>query len=262
MHWPRGLRGSLEQQIIGWDLPPLARAFAEVPIEADSPHSWCPRCGESIGNGELTRRGCASCRGSRVPWNAFVRLGEYRTALARRVLQVKHMRWDAMGEALGQRLGMQVRLSVDEAFLRRKGLVVPVPMPWLRRLWRGSDHAESVAIGVARELGWRLVRSGSQRLGPTQTSRSRSERKRARRRFALSAGDIRRVKGRAVLVVDDVRTTGSTLKQFARLLRDAGAADIVAAALAVVPNPRRRHWSSRAVDEAGTASGQLGGQGP
>lgn len=227
---------AVEAEAIGWELPPLAIAFAELPVELDEVGAWCLRCGESVAAAEVTPRGCASCRGQRLPWRRFVRVAEYSAILATRINQVKHLRWSAMAEALGARLAEQCRSGL----VSKPDAVVSIPMPWLRRWWRGIDHGAWLAGGVARSLGIPAVPIGTQRLGPPQASRSRSERLRTSHRFAISRRQRRLVAGRRLLVVDDVRTTGATLRQFARLLREAGAAEVQVAVVAVVPNPRRR----------------------
>ena len=105
-----------------------------------------------------------------------------------------------------------------------------------RRRRRGFDPAELLARALARRMGL-PVRGGLRRLDrQPQTARSRDGR--------LAGPDLRvrraRIGGR-VLVVDDVCTTGSTLRAAAAALRSAGA-DSVAAAVATVSDklPARR----------------------
>ncbi len=105
-----------------------------------------------------------------------------------------------------------------------------------RRRRRGFDPAELLARALARRLGL-PVRSCLRRLDrQPQTARSRAGR--------LAGPDLTARKGRIggrVLVVDDVCTTGSTLRAAAAALR-AGGASSVAAAVATVSGklpPRR-----------------------
>lgn len=233
----RALR-ELEMDLLGWELPPIDIAMSEFPIRPDAVGTWCFRCGESIGIGEQTDRGCASCRGCATPLVGVVRLGEYCPPLSTRILQLKYMRWPAMARTLGIRLAQQVRASLP--LDRFPQAVVAMPMPWIRSWWRGIDHAAVIASGVASELDIPLVSPLSQRLGPTQASRSRTDRQRSSKRFhprrrgSVSLQDVGRV-----LLVDDVRTTGASLRQAAICLRAAGATEVIGAVLAVVPSPRR-----------------------
>jgi predicted amidophosphoribosyltransferase len=243
----------MERQWIGWDLPPLHVAMEDLPILADAPDASCIRCGQTVGSGERTSSGCGSCRGQRSPLSGTLRIAEYGGAIARRILQVKHLRWFAMAEALGRMLGE--RVLAMEAELGPITAVVPVPMPLVRRLYRGIDHTHEIARGVASVLRRPLVRPLVHRPEGTQVGRSPTERRRNRHRFRMTrilpwrpiglrsawdAKTLRPIEPHRVLLVDDVRTTGATLEQAARALQDAGAVEVIAAVLAVAPDPNRR----------------------
>ena len=109
-------------------------------------------------------------------------------------------------------------------------LAVPVPMtPW-RRWRRGFNQAED----LAKALGPRRSRALARwRPRPAQATLHVDE-----RRVNLSAAisvprwQRGRVRGRVVLLVDDVVTTGATLDACASALVDAGAADVRAVAVA------------------------------
>ncbi|MBI3448257.1 MAG: ComF family protein [Acidobacteria bacterium] len=121
--------------------------------------------------------------------------------------------------------------------------VVPVPMsrPRLRR--RGYNQADLIAreVGrsIRRETGGRAAIVGALRRtvdGPPQAGRSRVE------RWAAVAGayaavdrERERIAGRTVLLVDDVLTTGATACECARVLKDAGAGEVIVAVVARTP---------------------------
>jgi len=111
--------------------------------------------------------------------------------------------------------------------------VVPVPLHWRRRWARGYNQAEAVArelatsLGVPLGAGWlRRVKPASQHAQPSASAREANIRGafRCRPRASLT--------GRTVLLVDDVMTTGSTVGEAARMLRQAGAGRVVVAVLA------------------------------
>jgi ComF family protein len=127
-----------------------------------------------------------------------------------------------------------------------------------RRHERGFDQAHAVAQVVARQLGLPvrhlLERDDS---GSPQTGRSRAAR--------LHGPVVRArpdVAGRRILVVDDVVTTGSTLRACASALRAGGARDVVLAAVASTPAGVRRGrvlvgpWSDRPDRTSATVAGQ------
>jgi predicted amidophosphoribosyltransferase len=164
-----------------------------------------------------------------------IRLGAHGGVLRDWVLAIKHQRWDAMAEALGAALGHQLA-GCGSLTAGQGTVVVPVPMPALRRWARGIDHAALLARQVARTNGLRVVQpmrqlhTGSQVDADGRVARlSRGERFRWRGGTRAASA----VCGRRVVVVDDVRTTGATLAEVARLLRGVGAVAVDAAVVSV-----------------------------
>ncbi|MEM9513616.1 MAG: phosphoribosyltransferase family protein [Actinomycetota bacterium] len=116
--------------------------------------------------------------------------------------------------------------------LGRIDVVTWAPTSRRRRRERGFDQGEMLARYVARQLG-RPVRPLLQRSDePTQTGRSRRQR--------LDGVHFRahpRVAGRTVLVIDDVVTTGATLRAATAALEAAGAGWVRTCAVAATPAP-------------------------
>src|SRR5438552_1298166 len=77
---PLGLPGlwrSIEQTWLGLSTPPLAERLAAAGWHPDSPDSYCPRCGTTVGPHESGADGCPACRERRLPWERMIRLGSY-----------------------------------------------------------------------------------------------------------------------------------------------------------------------------------------
>ena len=230
---------------VGFSSPHVRQAIDEADWLADPRDAYCGRCGVTTAPGEATTTGCGTCRGGPGIGQGIVRLGSYGGVLREWVLGVKYQGWAEMGDMLGQRLGRSIDASgVIEQ--RGRTLVVPLPMPWQRRLYRGIDHARVVAAGVAVELDAPLISLLSKRNGPPQVSLPTSQRRRggARGLRLRSIGGVvpgaAWVRGATVVLVDDVCTTGATMRAAIRLVKTLKPARIIAAVLAVADDPARR----------------------
>ena len=116
--------------------------------------------------------------------------------------------------------------------------VVPVPLhPW-RRMRRGFNQASDLAAYLGAPIARVLWRA---RPTPKQMALNRAARRRnVRRAFRIAPWATRRmldrdVRGRSVVLVDDVVTTGATLHACAAALREAGAKEVRALTVAVTP---------------------------
>jgi len=219
--------------------PPLERRLAEAGWRPDDPEVYCDLCGGAIGPYEQNEFGCAACHGQRLRWTRFVRLGAYEGALASCVQEVKFGGWAALGERLGHMLG---RKALEMGAPTGPVAVVPVPMTRWRRAARGVDHTGALARGVARAMRGRVVRALSRRPGPSQRDVPPSARAaNISGVFRATRLASRRLGERPVILVDDVCTSGATLRAAARALPDGCRGErLWVAVAAVTPAPERR----------------------
>lgn len=193
------------------------------------PHPSCPRCAATVGPHADLSDGCPACRGRAFAFSAAVRLGPYDGRLRDAVLRQKVLAGEGLAERMGAVLA-EARGPALKAYT--PAVVIPIPLHWRRRWGRGYNHAEAIArelaagLGVDCRPGWlRRVKAVTQAAQPSATAR------RENLRGAFRAGRGASFAGRAVLLADDVMTTGATLDEAARVVRQAGAAAVAVAVL-------------------------------
>jgi len=192
----------------------------------------CLTCG---GPADDPAEPCISCVVDPVPQRGTVIWGEYDGTLRDAILTLKHRGHDEVGGVLASRLAAKISL---ESWAAGVTLVTAVPSHPLHRLRRGFNTAEILARCVASAID-RPFRETLRRHGLSrQASRSRSERKRLQpRRF--SARKPAGIQKQKVLLIDDVITTGTTMKRAVQALLNGGASEVYAGAPGFTPDPRR-----------------------
>lgn len=109
-----------------------------------------------------------------------------------------------------------------------------VPIAPLRRLKRGYDQVELIADALGAELGVTPCKALQKiRNTPPQSSIADPARRRANVLGAYRAIDPEFLKGKRILLLDDIITTGATASECARVLLSAGAKEVFCAAMAV-----------------------------
>lgn len=190
--------------------------------------SRCSVCGSLAGTAEaITAEHCRDCRRRRPPWGRIVVLSAYDGPLREAVLRAKRPSGEDVAAALAALLVRKHREQLSAWQIDR---IVPVPMHWLRRSLRGTSAADEIAARMAlllhRPWSRALVRRRATRMQNSLPSGDRATN--VRDAFACR----RAVAGERILVVDDVLTTGATLADCCRALREGGAASVDVAVLA------------------------------
>jgi len=165
---------------------------------------------------------CAACLDARPPYDRHRSGGRYRGELKEALLLFKYRQYRSLGKALGR--FVVEATSAEDALWRGVDVIVPVPLHRRRRRERGYDQARVLAREIGRMTGLPvapgLLRK-TRNIVP-QTSLERDDR-RANVRGAYAAPRPGMVRGRVILLVDDVFTTGSTIGECAAVLKRSGA---------------------------------------
>lgn len=107
-------------------------------------------------------------------------------------------------------------------YLPQSCRVIPVPLSIKRQYERGFNQAELLAACLSYDKSALVTRSHTEK----QSKKTRTERLHAQSPFLISSHI--RLDGENIVLVDDVYTTGTTLRQIGKLLCEQGAAAVYA----------------------------------
>lgn len=186
----------------------------------------CASCSRPFGDGMTDGAICAPCLADPPRHDGIAAATLYNDASRRLVLALKHGRRIALAPMLARLMTSKLD------FLESDWLIVPVPLHrW--RLWRrGFNQAAVLGRELARQTGAELAVDALVRRKPTPTLGGLGAK--ARRRalsgaIALNRRWADRVRGRSVLLVDDVLTSGATSDSCVSALKRAGAPKVAIA---------------------------------
>ncbi|MFO0884931.1 MAG: ComF family protein [Pirellulales bacterium] len=206
------------------------RCFQQL---ASPAQSFCRACAMPLGVGATTQLAvtpCSHCASEKLGFAEARTLGVYQNPRREAVLKAKQLSQESVAHALGRLLATQIQ---QVPFDRIPDAIVPVPMHWQKRLTRGTNPAESIALGVSAVLGipcysdWLYLTRQVAKQGLLSP-----EERRKNMRGSMAVAEGLELQGLAILIVDDVLTTGATASDVARALKLAGAETIYACALA------------------------------
>jgi ComF family protein len=190
---------------------------------------YCPRCGRDASRYGLVAGACGACRHEEIHFDGIARAGVYAEALQRMILAFKHDR----SEVTAPLASLAEAALQGSLFYDNIDLFVPVPLHWLRRLRRGYNQSHLLAQGlhhpharISRDLV-RVRRTQAQPQAATPAARARN----------VAGAFVVRARhpfhGRTICLVDDIKTSGATLNECAKTLKEAGAVKVYALVLAV-----------------------------
>lgn len=201
----------------------------------------CSYCGLPLSSAQAlgsVHARCADCRREKYRFDWARSYALYSGPLRAAILQLKFRR----RERLGRRLGALLATSWSSSAELREAVspvVIPVPLYRGRERERGFNQAQLLAQGMSSTVARHSGRKTRVEVGclvrarPTVPQTGLSLQARHRNvQGVFVARFPERLKGRLVVLVDDVMTTGATLSACASALRQAGASRVVALTLA------------------------------
>ncbi len=195
-----------------------------------STSAFCVSCGRFF-PGEVPGHLCLECLRESPPFSRHRSCSAYQGRVKDIILLYKYRHLKVLGADLARFADRT--LGGDEGFWWGVEAIVPVPLHPRRRRERGFNQAQVIAAELARLKAFELVDDGLVKVKnvPPQTSLRAGDRVR-NIRGAFRVKKPKKIAGRTILLLDDVYTTGSTLKECASVLKESGAREIRALTIA------------------------------
>ncbi len=198
------------------------------------PYPFCPYCRSFYKLGETTCSFCQSAGRAGEGWKlSMVRsLGRFDDYFRELIHRFKYAKKIPLGRRLGHRLGESINRNFN--FLE-SDFLIPVPLHKSRYRERGFNQSEIVAEEISKTTGVATLKNALKRKKNTrdQTNLSPEQREEnVRGAFVVTQPEL--LNGKKLILVDDVVTTGATLSECARMLKQAGAERVLGMTIAVV----------------------------
>jgi ComF family protein len=171
---------------------------------------------------------CTVCRESLVNFDTAYSYGSYEGPLQKLIQLLKYGKVESLAGPLSRLLLRS--LPFGENF----DVIMAMPMHWRKQWERGFNQAELLAEPVARRYGIKLSRN-LRRTRYTRAQAGLNEKERQENlKGSLRVERAGEISGKRVLLIDDVFTTGASLRAAAAALKASGAARVTALTLARV----------------------------
>ena len=201
-------------------------------LQVIQPHrtSYCLSCGKFFsGSGEPHY--CRRCVEQRPAFSYHRSCGLYTGKLKDIILLYKYRGFSVLGEFLAEFIVRS--LGKEESLWWKTDAIIPVPLHSEKEKERGFNQAQILAKELARRKQIPLIGDQLVKVKRTlpQTSLEAKEREN-NLKGAFEVRDREKIRGKIVLLVDDVFTTGSTLQECSLALKAAGALEVRALTVA------------------------------
>jgi ComF family protein len=185
---------------------------------------FCHRCGLPYEGDLTTPFECANCREMDLHFSSARSAAAARGTVLEAIHRYKYQRALWLEPFLAELL---IQQAAPELRREQWDWIVPVPLHSTKQREREFNQAERLAARLGAATNIPLHTRLLERIAPTRTQTLLTRQERAANvRNAFVLRDRRRLRGKRIVLLDDVFTTGATTSACARVLRAAGAVEV------------------------------------
>ena len=190
---------------------------------------YCRRCGREAGRYAQLEGTCPDCQSKEIHFDQIARSGIYTDALKKMILSFKKSKTE-----LDRTLAFLANSALQgSGFFDQIDLFVPVPLHFTRRLSRGYNQSHLIAKKLHHPkalVNTDLVRIKKTKFQYSLTSKLKRQ-KNVAGAFAVRKGH--QLADKNICLIDDIKTSGATLNECARVLKQAKASKVFALTMSV-----------------------------
>ena len=197
-----------------------------------TPETVCPHCSTRVPYGKLQQE----CYNNFLVNKLFIATTYQNQCVKKMFMDFKYRRAKALAHPLAALLVAWLNAHRYNQFQNNSTVVVPVPSHKSREKDRGfhpaTALAQQLAIAYQLPLATNIVRKHKNIGFQTHIKNAQQRRKNVEGCFTLAPQATQKTKQKTILLVDDIITTGSTMRECAKTLRTARPKEIIGLAVA------------------------------
>ena len=183
---------------------------------------YCEKCGNSLSTATFaTMQLCGECIKNPPPFDRTLAIFNYQKPIDYLILKLKFNNNLSCAALLGNLMAKQLLAHYSQQKLLKPEVIIPIPLHSQRLKERGFNQAVELARPIAKALSIPIDKYSFIRIKNTEAQsllKTKERQQNIKQAFA-----IKKITGyRYVAVIDDVITTGNTVKEFCNILRTAG----------------------------------------
>lgn len=198
----------------------------------------CPKCGRPFSSDISLSRSpdhlCSECREIKTYFDKAIAIGSYDGTLAESIHFFKYRGKKGLGCPLGRIMAEYIG-SNPSLFPHSSLVVLPVPLHLKRLREREFNQSLLLAKEISRAFRIPLIPDNLQRVRWTKPQiELKGEERLMNVKGAFEVKDPKDIEGKSLLLIDDVYTTGATVRECSKVLKKAGAEKVYVLTLARV----------------------------
>lgn len=190
---------------------------------------YCPACLKKLPNDSKTVFQKCSCN-KKLSLDFFGFAVDYQDILIKKLIHnFKYRFAKKINFTLAYVLSIYLEKSIPIKEMIKDWLIIPIPLHKSRKNWRGFNQSEEIAKIIGEKYNLKIATDNLIRIKktPPQAEIEDWQTRKKNISLAFAIKNPTEIKDKNIILIDDVRSSGATLEESARLLKSAGVKKII-----------------------------------